>query len=89
MSKGRKQTFEEALESLEGIVAQLEREDLSLDEALDYFEKGVKLMRVCEESLRGVEGKLRELLKGEDGKLVEKVLGFTYDGDRNGDEIEQ
>jgi exodeoxyribonuclease VII small subunit len=75
----KKQSFEDALEQLEATIAKLESDDLALEEALDYFEKGVALMRVCDEHLRGAEGKLKELLKGENGQFVEKVLGMTLD----------
>lgn len=79
MATKKKQSFEESLEALEAIIEKLEGEDLALDEALDYFEKGVKLMRACDEHLRGAEGKLKELLKGEDGQFVEKVLGINLE----------
>lgn len=71
----KKLTFEKSLAELEEIVSSMESGELTLDRSLEYFEKGVKLMRICEEHLRGAEGKLMELVKGPDGALIEKALG--------------
>jgi len=79
MTAKKKLTFEEAMEELEKIIGKLEGEDLSLDTALDYFEEGVSLMRFCGEKLQSAEGRLKELVKGEDGEFVEKVLGIPLD----------
>ncbi|MBD3346137.1 MAG: exodeoxyribonuclease VII small subunit [Chitinivibrionales bacterium] len=78
-------TFEKALKNLEGIIEKLESDDLTLDKALEYFEKGISLMRTCESHLKSAEGKLKELLKGEDGEFVEKTLGITADSLISGD----
>jgi exodeoxyribonuclease VII small subunit len=82
-------SFEEALKELEGIVGQLERDDLTLSDALAHFERGVALMRVCDSHLKGAEGKLRELTKGENGEFIEKLLGeHTSTLEEEGDENE-
>jgi exodeoxyribonuclease VII small subunit len=73
----KKMSFEEALAELERIIDQLERDDLTLTEALAHFERGVTLMRVCDTHLKNAEGKLTELTKGENGAFVEKILGAT------------
>jgi exodeoxyribonuclease VII small subunit len=39
--------FESALEELESIIEQLESGDLSLDDSLAAFEKGVGLVKYC------------------------------------------
>ena len=68
-------SFEEALKEMEEIVERLERDDLTLSDALAHFERGVTLMRVCDSQLKSAEGKLRELTKGENGEFIEKLLG--------------
>ena len=83
------QTFESALFELEGIIERLECNDLTLDSALGYFEEGVRLMRFCDTRLKSAKGRLLELTRGEDGKLVTAILGeglesFT-DGSGDGD----
>ena len=88
MTTRKKPSFEEALEGREKCIQKLEGNDLSLDKALDYFEEGVKLMRSCDEQLRSAEGKLTELLKGENGQFVEKTLGITLDSLNESDTID-
>jgi exodeoxyribonuclease VII small subunit len=72
-------TFEEALKEMEGIIELLERDDLTLSDALAHFERGVALMRVCDAHLKSAEGKLTELTKGENGEFVERLLGVKND----------
>jgi exodeoxyribonuclease VII small subunit len=89
MAEKKKASFEESLEKLEQIVAKLEGEELALDEALDYFGQGVKLLRACDAHLRGAEGKLKELLKGEDGQFVEKLLGASLESVVGGEDFDE
>ncbi|HID28677.1 MAG TPA: exodeoxyribonuclease VII small subunit [Desulfobacterales bacterium] len=64
-----KQTFEVAMRRLESIVHELERGDLSLDEALKKFQDGVKLSKFCSKKLDETEKKVTLLLKDEEGKV--------------------
>lgn len=57
--------FEKSLEELEKIVEKLERDDCSLNEAIELFENGVKLTKVCAEQLENAKIKI-ESLTGED-----------------------
>jgi exonuclease VII small subunit len=36
-------------------------------------------MRICDTHLKSAEGKLKQLLKGENGEFIEKILGSTPD----------
>ncbi len=58
-------SFEESLEELEKIVADLESGKLHLSEALDRYEQGVKHLKSCQQLLEGAERKI-ELLSGVD-----------------------
>ena len=60
--------FEECLDRLEKIVAQLEKGDVSLDQALQLFDEGMKLSTSCRKELEEAEGKVEILLK-RNGKL--------------------
>ena len=60
--------FEKALTDLEGIVEQLESGDLSLEDALKSFEKGIKLTRQCQEQLSKAELQVKKLIE-ENGEL--------------------
>lgn len=55
--------FEKAMQELEQLVEDMENGDLSLDESLKLFEKGVKLTRQCQQSLQDAEQKVSILLK--------------------------
>ncbi|MFP4012771.1 MAG: exodeoxyribonuclease VII small subunit [Chitinispirillaceae bacterium] len=86
--KANNHTFEEALAELENVIEQLEREDLTLDKALLHFENGIRLMRHCDTHLKSAQGKLKELLKGEDGEFITKVLGVTLESFIGGEETD-
>ena len=66
--------FEECLERLEKIVADLEKGDVPLDRALELFDEGMKLSGSCRKELEEAEGKIEILLK-HDGKLQAEPFG--------------
>lgn len=47
----QKPDFEKALQELEDLVARLESGDLSLDDSLKHFKRGVELTRMCQSIL--------------------------------------
>ena len=63
--------FEDNLTELETIVAQLESNQLSLEDALKAFEKGVKLSQDCQSVLTQAEQKVQILLETNDGERLE------------------
>ncbi|MEO6163311.1 MAG: exodeoxyribonuclease VII small subunit [Candidatus Binatia bacterium] len=66
--------FEGALEELEQVVEQLESGDLPLDDSLAAFEKGVGLVKFCNQKLNEVEKRVELLIKDKEGKLQLKAL---------------
>lgn len=70
--------FEHSLEELEAIVEKMERGELSLEQSLAAFEKGVKLTRDCQATLRKAEQRVHELLK-ENGELKEAPFSAPQD----------
>lgn len=78
------QKFESALEELEQVVEQLESGELSLEDSLSAFEKGVGLVRFCNQKLNEVEKKIEMLVKDKEGKLQLKALADLPDKE-NGD----
>jgi exodeoxyribonuclease VII small subunit len=54
-------SFEDALNELESLVDTLEKGDLSLEDSLKTFERGVELTRTCQEALKDAEQKVRML----------------------------
>lgn len=55
--------FERSLAELEAIVDKLEQGDLSLDDSLRHFERGVQLTRACQGALKQAEQKVEILLR--------------------------
>ena len=55
--------FEQSVSELEHIVKQLENGELSLEDSLKEFEKGVNLARKCQEVLNQAEQKIEFLTK--------------------------
>ena len=64
VKKAKKQTFEEAITELEATVAKLEQEDISLDESLELFSRGVELSGTCRKILDDIEGRIVKLVEG-------------------------
>jgi exodeoxyribonuclease VII small subunit len=68
----RELSFEAALARLDCVVKALEAGELTLDEALAYFEEGVKLAGYCHEKLNAAETKIYTLLQKADGSIRQK-----------------
>jgi len=60
-----KNTFEESIKRLEEVVKLLERGDAPLDKALELFEEGTSLIKVCSKMLDEAEQKVTLLVKGD------------------------
>ena len=54
--------FEEALQELEQLVSSMEEGELSLEDSMKAFEKGIKLTRECQTALQKAEQKVQKLL---------------------------
>ena len=76
--------FEKALGELKGIVEKLEKGDLELEESLGMFERGVKLMAVCQKRLEDAERRVEMVSKGIGGKAG--LAPFDEDGTEGGEE---
>ncbi|PZN26940.1 MAG: exodeoxyribonuclease VII small subunit [Proteobacteria bacterium] len=77
--------FERSLAELEAIVEKLEHGELSLDESLRQFERGVALTRACQEALKQAEQKVEILLRKADGSDDYETAPFDPDElDRDG-----
>ena len=54
--------FEEALQELERLVSSMEEGELSLEDSMTAFEKGIKLTRECQTALQKAEQKVQIML---------------------------
>ena len=62
------------MDELEQVVEQLESGDLALDDSLAAFEKGVGLVKFCNQKLNEVEKRVELLVKDKEGKIQLKTL---------------
>jgi exodeoxyribonuclease VII small subunit len=63
-------SFEDSLVQLEEIVKKLEVGDVPLDDAIEEFNKAMKLAKVCDEKLKNAEENLTKLVK-DNGEIVD------------------
>jgi len=66
--------FEEALKKLEKIVDDLEKGDMSLDEALKKYQEGIELSRICSQRLDNAKKKIDVLVKNKKGEFELKPI---------------
>jgi exodeoxyribonuclease VII small subunit len=74
-----KLSFEEAMIKLEEVVKDLEDESISLDDAMDKFESGVRLSELCLKKLNEAEKKIEELTRSENGQLKVNDIDLKED----------
>ncbi len=61
--------FEKLFKELEEIVEKMESGDLTLQESLELFEKGMKISKILKKELDSIEHKVEILLKDESGNI--------------------
>ncbi|NLC77397.1 MAG: exodeoxyribonuclease VII small subunit [Clostridia bacterium] len=72
-------TYEEASRRLEEVVEHLEHHELSLEEALRYFEEAVGLVNYCKKILTAAEHRLAVLVEEASGEFKLEPLSFSED----------
>ena len=77
--KQKPPTFEQALQEFETLVESMERDELTLEESLKKYERGMELSRVCQLALEEAEQRIR-ILNEKTGKLEPAALADD-DGD--------
>ncbi len=75
--KKEKLTFEDAMKRLDKITEELSGEGVSLEEALELYEEGVKLVRECNKKLEDTERKIKILQLSPSGELTEADFETT------------
>lgn len=64
-------TYEQAAAELESVVELLESGELTLEDSIRMFEKGIELVRFCNKKLDEIEKRITILIEGKDG-MTEK-----------------
>lgn len=70
-------SFEAAVAELESIVQDMESGQLDLEDALARYQRGIGLLKYCQETLNGAEQRIRQL---EGDELTELRLDLGQDG---------
>lgn len=63
MIEEERPSFEEALKELEAIVEKLDNDEITLEDSVKYYEKGLKLSQICSETLESAVLKIEEIEK--------------------------
>lgn len=82
-------SFEEQLGELEKIVEQLEQGDLTLEQSVSLFERGVHLSNACKTQLSSAESRIQVLLDPEHkGPVRVEELAIAVDENESEDSEE-
>lgn len=73
--------FETSLKELENLVETMEEGDISLEDSLKNFEKGIALTRACHQALSDAEQKVKILMKDQNNK--DELVDFEPEDDQN------
>lgn len=72
MADKNEKTFEENLNELEKIATELEKGELSLEDAISKFETGMNLSKECTKKLDLAEKRINILVQNENGEMTEE-----------------
>ena len=73
MAKDKKIDFELSLKELESIIEKLEDENINLEDSVKSFEKGINLVKECQQQLQNAELKIKKLLDDCSSSDTEKI----------------
>jgi exodeoxyribonuclease VII small subunit len=83
-------SFEEQLDELEKVVEKLERGDLTLEENVTLFERGVQLSNACKKDLASAESRIQVLLDPKDaGPVRTEDLAIQTDDDEIEEDVDE
>ncbi len=68
MSEKERPSFEDALKELERIVEKLNEEDISLEKSVELYEEGLRLSKICSETLENAALKIKQIDESNDSE---------------------
>lgn len=87
--KGEPADFESSLKELEMIAEMLESGDMSLDESIRQFERGMRLARFCRKKLDEAEKRIEILQKSGGGRVESKEVNVDEEtGELEDDDLQ-
>ncbi len=72
MNKENQPNFEEALARLESIVKELEDDSISLEKSINLYEEGIKLSKLCTQTLEEAELRIEKVSRQQDENASEE-----------------
>ncbi|NCN08508.1 MAG: exodeoxyribonuclease VII small subunit [Leptospira sp.] len=87
-SKKEEMNFEEAISELEDIAEKLEKGQISLEDSILAYERGVELKKICTDRLKEAESRIEILSKAPDGS-VQKESSVRKSKKSDKDETEE
>ena len=78
MNNDEQLSFEQALQQLEKVVTELEQEDVPLDKLINYYQKGMELVKLSNDMLKNAEEKMTQVLNED-----EQIEPFHIEEDHN------
>ncbi len=81
----QKKTFEQALAELEEIVEEIEKGKVPLEESIEKYAEGMKLVKQCRGILEAAEKKIQVLSREEEG-LLRQTGELEEDGGEAGED---
>ena len=75
--KNKEFNFEKSLDELEKLVVLMEEGELTLEDSLKHFERGIELTRSCHLALTNAEQRVQILVKNQENK--EELMPFEPD----------
>ena len=70
-------SLEDAMKRLDVVVTEMSTDGLKLEAALELYEEGVALVRICSMELDRVERKINMIKMSADGEIVETPFDAT------------
>jgi exodeoxyribonuclease VII small subunit len=67
-------SFEEAIAELEQIAEKLEKGQISLEDSILAYERGVELKKICTDRLMEAESRIEILTKGPEGTVKKETV---------------
>lgn len=80
MKKKEELNFEQAIFELEEIAEKLEKGQISLEESILAYERGVELKKICTTRLKEAEGRIEILSKAPDGEVKKESVSKKTKG---------
>lgn len=74
-------SFEQAYESLESLVREMESDEMPLSTLIESYERGIQLHALCQKRLEEAQGRIEKIRRRASGETVTEPLDDPSDAD--------